>query len=202
MQPLKLAALFILVTAATACKKNPVSPKPETTSKDTPHPAMTYIDLSGKSIAYGQSLTLDLNKDGKLDLQFYTAQISYDDNTKAKKVYYVASFVYCNVATNLDNDFAPIYTKGTPITRSNLPGYEWNNAQLLDLAHKVYSGGATYWEGPWKNQDHQYLPLQILSGTKTYMGWVELGADTQQEKLVFYKAAICQEPDVTIKAGI
>lgn len=199
MQKLKLAVLLIILTAAVSCKKEHA--KPEQPEATVSHPPMTYIDLSGKSMAFKQSLVLDLDKDGKNDLIFYTERVSYDMNTKVKNVYRVLSTSSCKLAVDTTDESTPVLSKGMSITNKNLLNYQWYEVAQLDLMQKIQNGGV-YWEGPWKDKDHEYLPLQLLSGGKTYMGWVEMGTDKQQERLIFYRAAICQQPGVTIKAGM
>ncbi len=56
--------------AIISCKKEAAKPAAqEPTFFD---PAMTYLDLSGKSVAMNQGLAIDLDNNNKTDLLFYT----------------------------------------------------------------------------------------------------------------------------------
>jgi hypothetical protein len=192
--------LFSLcLLAFISCKKNNPEPSPEEPAFNDP--AMTYIDLTGKSVAMDQSLVLDIDGNKKMDLLFYTERQSLEHNTKSASVFTVISGNTCYLANNMLDDTTPILQKGDPVSHVELPGYEWYPVVNFTLMQYATVGGQSYWEGPWKDLDHRYLPFELLISGKAYLGWVELFADAKTSRLTFYRAAMSKEPQTRIRAG-
>jgi hypothetical protein len=193
-----LFLLFLLIFIS--CKKENNDPKPEEPSFADPE--MTYIDLTGKSIVMDKALAIDFDLNGKIDILFKTERHSFDLNTKSADVYMVNSGVACNLAVNMANETTPDLAKGGMISRADLPGLEWYPVLSFTLMQKVTTASnAIYWEGSWKDRDHRYLPLELIIKGQTHLGWVELFADTNNGKIVLYRAAISKEPQTRIRAG-
>ena len=196
---LKTYFLLLGLLAFMSCKKNTENAKPEEPAFIDPE--MTYIDLTGKSVAMDKGLSIDFDLNGRADLTFRTERHSYDNNTKAADVYMVNNGVACNLALNVENDTTPDLQKGDKISREDMSKYEWYPVLEFTLMQYVYTSTQTYWEGSWKDRDHRYIPLEMIIGGKTHLGWVELFANTKAGKLVFYRAAISKTPQTRIRAG-
>jgi len=83
------------------------------------------------------------------------------------------------------------------------PQYNWYNASSLMIAEKIVSMNTPpYWNGQWKNADHQYLPFFLELSGGNYFGWVEFSFDTNSEKIILHKAAIAKKPAAEVKAGL
>ena len=203
MHVLKNLIPAIMLVAFVSCSKQPVVTPPPVVE-----PAMTYTDLTGKSVSFGQSVAIDLDKNGKTDIVFNTLLTADDVNKLVKNRYLVETSLYCNLAVHNDLDIEdeeclPL-KKGDPITIANLPGNTWYNIASINLMRKVTHviTNNIHWESKWINRGHLYLPIQLLSSGNVYAGWVELEADSKSEKLILYKAAISAEPGKTVKAGM
>jgi len=196
---LKTYVLLLGLLAFASCKKNSTEPKPDEPAFVDPE--MTYIDLTGKSVAWGESLAVDLDGNKKTDLLFYTELHSIDLNTKVVRKYFVNAGTAVTLAALISNETTPDLEKGAIISRDKFPGYEWHPVLNFSLMQYVTAGSQTYWEGSWKDRDHRYLPLELNISGNTYPGWIELFADTKNEKLVFYRAAFSKTPQTRIRAG-
>ena len=196
---LKRYFLLFGLLAFISCKKGAEEPKPEEPAFIDPE--MTYIDLTGKSVAMDKSLSIDFDLNGKADLTFRTERHSFDGNTKSADVYLVNNGVACNLAANLANETTPDLQKGDKISRADLPKHEWYPVLEFMLMRKVSADTQTYWEGSWKDRDHSFMPLEMIINGQTHLGWIELFADTNNGKLVFYRAAISKAPQTRIRAG-
>ena len=199
MSTFKQYSFLLLLLIFISCKKENNEPKPEEPSFADPE--MTYIDLSGKSVAMDKSLAIDFDLNGETDIRFKTERHSYDLNTKSADVYMVGAGVACNLAANVSNETTPDLEKGSMISRTDFPGLEWHPVLSFMLMRYVTTATQSYWEGSWKNRDHRYLPLEMMINGQTHLGWVELFADTNSSKLIFYRAAISKEPQTRIRAG-
>ncbi|MFD0750521.1 hypothetical protein ACFQZS_10230 [Mucilaginibacter calamicampi] len=196
---LKKYFLLLSLLAFISCKKSAVNPAPD--EPPFTDPEMTYIDLTGKSVAMDQSLSIDFDKNGKFDILFMTERRAYDGNTKSADVFMVYNGLACNLATNMANETTPDLQKGNKISRADLPNHEWYPVLGFTLMQKVSTATQTYWEGSWKDKDHRYLPLELIINGQTHRGWIELFADTNSGKIVFYRAAISKTPQTKIRAG-
>jgi hypothetical protein len=189
--------LFLLMFIS--CKKENNDPKPEEPS--FADPAMTYIDLTGKSVAMDKSLAIDFDLNGKTDILFRTERHVLDLNTKVANVYMVNAGLACYLAVNMANETTPDIAKGGMISRADFPGLEWYPVLSFTLMRHITTATQTYWEGSWKDRDHRYLPLEMMINGQTHLGWVELFADSNSSKLIFYRAAISKAPQTRIRAG-
>lgn len=199
MTAFKQYLFFLFLLIFISCKKENNEPKPDEPSFADPE--MTYIDLTGKSVAMDKSLAIDFDKNGKFDVVFLTERHSFDGNTKSADVFLVNSGTACNLAVNMANETTPNLVKGDKISRADLPGLEWYPVLEFTLMRKVYANTQTYWDGSWANRDHRYLPLEMVINGQTHLGWVELFADTNSGKIVLYRAAISKQPQSHIRAG-
>jgi len=163
---------------------------------------MVYTNLSGQSIAFGQSISIDLDKNGRTDIWFMTEQVAYDFNTKVKNSYLVVSGTQCNLAADTITETTPHLERGANITQHNLPGHSWYNVLSFTLMQKVTAANGTYWEGNWLNVNHKYLPIQVTSGAQLYTGWIEISTDTMSERVILHRAALCRVAQKSIQAGL
>lgn len=188
-----IAPLWIAAFAAVACmKKEAVEEKP--------HPLMEYTYMHGIELGDMQYYNLDIDANGIVDFTFST-QLVGDPVLKQDRLQFL---VGSKVETNLLNstgDVSPKLMKGARIGL-NHEGYNWYELSSIVLAEKVTpSTGNISWQGLWKDADHHFLPVQLSKGSKVYHGWIELGFSRSREKLILYKAAICTESNIEIKAG-
>ncbi len=105
------------------------------------------------------------------------------------------------MAANMSTETTPDLQKGAFISHTDMPDFEWYPALGFTLMRHVTAGEQTYWEGSWKDRDHRYLPFELMIEGKKHLGWVELFADTQTGKILFYRAAVSKEPQTRIRAG-
>jgi hypothetical protein len=192
-----LFLLFLLTFIS--CKKENNKPEPEEPAFADPE--MTYIDLTGKSVAMDKSLAIDFDLNGKIDILFRTERHSLDLNTKSADVYMVNAGIACHLAVNMANETTPDLTKGRMISRADLPGLEWYPVLSFTLMRHITTATQIYWEGSWKDKNHRYLPLEMVINGQTHLGWIELFADTNSSKIIFYRAAISKAPQARIRAG-
>ncbi|RZK08844.1 MAG: hypothetical protein EOO46_13900 [Flavobacterium sp.] len=188
-----IAPLWIAAFAAVACMKKEAI--------DTlPHPAMEYTDLNGLEIGDREYYNLDVDANGTVDFTFSTRSVG-DPILKQDRLQYLAgSKIETNLLNNA-NDDSPKMVRGEKIG-INHKGYNWYELSSVLLAEKVNPlEGASWWQGVWKDADHNYLPLQLIKAGKLYHGWVEISFNALKGKLVLHKAAICTESNKEIKAG-
>ena len=188
---------LILMLGVSSCtkEKKPV-PVPV-----TPPLAMEYFNLDKEIIADAPGFLLDVNHDRRVDLAFTTLLLGDPIYRVDKMQFLVSSNKDVNLPVN-GSEEVPVMYRGESIVPGNFNGYQWFEISSILLVQKVISFTAPpAWEGHWKNASHRYLPYQLIINEKTYNGWVELSVDIVHEKIVLHKAAICKEPNKTIKAG-
>src|SRR5687767_7920997 len=93
MPAFKQYCFLLLLLIFISCKKEKNNPKPE--EPQFADPEMTYIDLSGKSVAMDKSLAIDFDLNGKIDILFRTERHVLDFNTKVAHVYMVNAGLAC-----------------------------------------------------------------------------------------------------------
>lgn len=201
----KFLLLAIVLITFASCRKSPVV-KPSDPPAETP--AMTYFDLGGKSIKFGQTLSIDLNGDGRRDVWFETEQVADNLNNLIKDRYVARTYLYCNLLINdnlddWDGESQPL-DKGSEVTVENAAGKLWQNLASVNIMRKMTQTETNnvHWESKWINRGHLYLGLQFFQDKKWHTGWIELEADSRAEKLTFYKAAVCVEPEKPVKTGL
>lgn len=200
----KFLPLAIVLIAFASCRKTPLVKPP---GQPVETPAMTYFDLSGKSVKFGQTLSIDLNGDGRRDVWFETEQVADNLNNLLKDCYVARTYLYCNllINDNLDDwegESQPL-DKGSEVTVGNAAGKLWLNLASVNIMRKMTQTetNSVHWESKWINRGHLYLGLQFFQNKKWHTGWIELEADSGAEKLTFYKAAVSVEPEKPVKAG-
>ena len=188
-----VAPLWIAAFAAVACmKKNAV--------EDLPHPPMQFTYIGGLEVGYNEYFNLDIDANGTVDFTFNTRLVGDPVLKQDRLQFLVGSKVETNLL-NSDNDESPRLSKGDRITTFH-EGYTWYELSSILLSEKVYpSAGNFWWQGLWKDADHNFLPVQLSKGSSVYHGWVEVSFNRSKEKLVLHKAAICTESNKEIKAG-
>ena len=195
---MKIPFLFIaVVSAVISCRKekqeNP-GPLPDT--------GMEYYDLSGKEIAYNQSVSLDLNHDNRKDIGFGTLLVGDPVEKQDKVQYIVYSDIYSYLPVDAEEN-TPVHNRNELIPVENFGNYNWYNAAFLVLAQKIVPlTGDDYWTGKWRNSSHKYLPIQIRADNKRYNGWIELSFDMNDQKIILHNAAISKRAEREVKAGV
>jgi len=182
----------------TSCQKELTSP-PQT---PVPIPAMEYSDYNDSTVKFGESIQLDIDKDGTIDFYFYTLLVGDAIEQKDKRQYYIGSSLtaYCPVS-NKEN--FPNVAKGENIGSDRYANYTWCDVIGVVLAQKVIAMQLPeYWEGDWKNACHRYMPLFVIKNGAKYFGWLEISFDQQAQGMVIHKAAISKEPNKEVRAGM
>ena len=196
MKKLKLiiAPLWIAAFAAVACmKKGAID--------DVPHPPMEYTYLNGLELGDKEYYNLDIDANGTVDFTFSTRQVGDPVLKQDRLQFLVGSKIETNLL-NSTNDDSPKMTKGDKIGTAH-EGYTWYELSSILLTEKVNPlEGNSWWQGLWKDADHNFLPVQLIKGSKIYHGWIEVSFSPSKEKLVLHKAAVCTESNKEIKAGI
>ncbi len=174
-------AMAIVLIALVSCKKDPViTPQP---APPVQEPAMTYIDLTGRSISFGQTLSLDFDRDGRRNIWFETEQVADNIYNLVKERYVARTYVYCNLLINDDlndwNNEANPLQKGSVIPVDTPAGKFWQSLADVNIMRKVTQTqtNAVHWESRWINQGHRFLALQFFQNKKRHTGWIELEAD-------------------------
>ena len=187
-----IAVLFCL--ALISCSK--------TTCEFPPYvdPQMAYIDLNGAIVSYQQrSKVLDIDGDGKTDFGFGVQLLGDPVLQRDRLQFLVHSAPKCNLLNDA-NDQSPVLGKMDRISIKH-PGYDWWEISAIVLAEKIITNTSTSWDGPWRNAEHNYLPIQIEKEGKFYHGWIELSFSMAEEKLILHRAAICKEEGKSVFAG-
>lgn len=164
------------------------------------NPVMTYKDLKNAEVKYSKTQTLDIDNDGTMD--FYFSVLLVGDPLLQRDMYqfYANSTVKRNLLNDAQ-DQSPLLNK-YDLVKKDHPGYTWYEISAIKLAEKVVTSISTFWQGQWKSADHNYLPVQIEKNGKVYHGWIELSFDTTNERLILHKAAISQEENKEVQAGV
>lgn len=168
----------------------------------THDPQMIYTDLENKEVRFNGSSSIDLNKDGIMDIRFHTMLVGDPVAKQDKEKYLVTSKVNCLLPVN-SNENAPVLFKGDAVPLKDFAGYTWYEVSQIELAQKVTAmTGDPFWEGVWKSASHNYLPVQLRMNNQRFNGWVELSFDVNSEKIILHKAAISKLPERSVVAGV
>lgn len=188
-----LVSMAVLTLAA--CKKT------ETVLPQEPHPVMQYLDLQNSTISFGQIKKIDVNSDGTDDFLVSTLLVGDPILERDRRQYYISSSTESRFLQNANNQ-SPVLNRGEQIMAHH-PGYNWFKVTSILLSEKIIPMvGNPFWQGSWKQANHQYLPVQVKKNGSIFHGWIELSFDTAQEKLTLHKAALSSEANKTIKAGV
>lgn len=183
-----------------------VAPVP---GQPTPNPTMTYIDLGGKSLSLNQFVSLDVDGDKKLDIYFYTQAVSDNIYHLVKDQFIGGAYLTYKMNFGMDEageDILAILSKGQDLKTGTNNDTWFNVSEAVMMQHVQNTAtDKIYWEGNWANKGTMYLPFQRLipgGGGQFNYGWVEMEASVVQQKLIFYRAAICKEAGLSVKAGL
>lgn len=178
-----------------ACKKERL---PEPTLPT--HPPMMYKDFQDVEIKVGQNRRFDIDEHGSHDFGFETLLIG-DPVLARDRLLFVGFSGIGKYLLNDPQDEAPVFQAGDSVKLEHT-GLEWNELSYLTLSRKIIPGaGQPYWEGPWTNASHRFLPLQIKKQDSVYLGWLQISMDKTAEKIVVHKSAIATIANKTIVAG-
>jgi hypothetical protein len=164
------------------------------------NPVMLYTNLNDEEINEQSHKALDFNNDGKSDLSFTTKFIG--DPSQNRAIFQYLVMPLSNNTSLLVNDQgeSPILKKGDQIA-ATFTGCIWYPNASVSLVQKIFEQTGSYWYGLWHHVSHQYLAIRVIANGEPYYGWVELSIDTDAEKLVLHKMAICTEANVAVMAG-
>ena len=187
--------LFSFLFVMASCKKEkPVPANPD-------HPQMRVIELNDQQAGAGQSFVTDIDFDGTRDLGFSTVLVG-DPLLPGDKLQFYATGNFDTWFPFNNADQSPGLNYDEEIGYNKFTGYAWSNAPALKLAQKVeLVNGTIYWEGEWKNADHDYLPFYILRNGSRFFGWIELSFNMTTEKIIIHRIAVSTEAEKTIRAG-
>lgn len=194
----KVYILVLAVLGLGACKKDG-TPGPSKPAK--PQPGMIYTDLQNRELKFQQAQVIDLNQDGTADIGFSTWYIGDPVEHEDEVLFFAGSYIHSHLLMDEANS-SPVFKPGDEIPVNNYPGHAWYQVAQVEMAMKnTPASGQPYWEGAWKQVNHQYLAIQVVKEGKRYNGWIEVSFDTAGEKLVLHKAAISKEAEKAVVAG-
>ena len=188
---------FILagLLALSACHKTTIEQPAETP------PVMDYTEFN-QEISFGQSFFVDIDQNGSKDFLFYTELVGDPILKRDYRQFHIGSSYAASLAVDSITDETPALAKNTAISFGSPQGFNWYNASGVWLARKVIgTTEAPFWEGGWKNASHQFLAVRVDRAGLGYYGWLEVSFDSNAEKVILYRAAICREAGREIKAG-
>ncbi|MFT3826352.1 MAG: hypothetical protein QM731_20685 [Chitinophagaceae bacterium] len=187
-----------LLLAACSKKDKPVVDQPEPGA-----PEMIYTDLKNTGVKQGQSFVIDLDKDGTNDIAFGNWYIGKPSEHKDEVLFFTTSYVHSQLLMDTTTESTPRFNNGEKIPFASLPEHhQWYVVSLAELTRKnIPENKAPYWDGLWKQADHQYIAVLVQKQAGTYAGWVEVSVDTNGERLVLHKAAISKIPGAEVRAG-
>jgi len=190
---------FILagLIAVSACHKTPVTTPPPPAG-----PEMDYSNFNDTTIAFGKYFSGDPDHNGIKDFSFYTLLVGDPILQRDYRQYQLAVAFQTSLPVD-SNEQTPLLAKNAVISAGSPSGYNWYNASDITLARKVIgSTEAPFWEGAWKNANHQYVAIQINRNNLLYYGWLEISFDTMAGKLIVHRGAVCKEAGKEAKAGL
>jgi hypothetical protein len=195
----KIIAFLSCLVVLYSCKKNPEL-LPIQEPPQVP-PEMNFINLEDTAVRFNRAIILDIDNDGTKDIYFTTLLVGDPVLQQDKMQWLVTGAFDTNFPVDASESI-PVLRLNDAITVNNMPEYKWYNASSILLAQKILSITLPpYWSGDWKDANHRYVPFQLIKAAGIYNGWVEIGFDAQNEKLVLHKAAVCKEMNKDIRAG-
>jgi len=172
-------------------------------SVETPvtQPVMDYTTFN-QEIPFGQAFYVDIDNNSSKDFLFYTIKAGDAALKKDYHYYQVSSSYGASVAVDTGNVQTPVLARNAVISASMPTGINWFNASGATLTRKVTgTAGMPFWEGGWKNANHQYVAVRVTRANANYYGWLELSFDADAGKAILHRSAICREAETEVKAG-
>lgn len=190
----KLLTLTLAVLLLSSCDKE-VCEEPGLL-----HPRMQYTDLQNFEVKYGTTKRVDVDGNGTTDYYFETLLVGDALGQRDRLQFYADSRIDTYLPVN-ESEQVPQLSTGDMV-KAQYNTYTWYEISAIVLAEKITPvTGQPYWEGPWKNVSHKFLPIMIRKDGQRYYGWIELSFDTAAEKMILHRAAIASEADKEVKAG-
>lgn len=190
----KLLSLALLLVLLSSCDKE-VCEEPGLL-----HPRMQYTDLHNFEVKYGTAKRVDVDGNGTTDYYFETLLVGDALGQRDRLQFYADSRIETYQPVN-ESEQVPMLFPGDMV-KAQYPGYTWYEITAIVLAEKITPvTGQPYWDGPWKNVAHKFLPIMIRKEGLRYYGWIELSFDTAAEKMILHRAAIALDPNKEVKAG-
>jgi hypothetical protein len=195
----RLYVLLVAVALFSCSKKDVAQPDPV---PDPNHPNMQYTDLQNAEVIRGKYQAIDLDGDGTKDFSFGVYLIGDPLNQEDKVRFAAFSSIDRNLLVNADN-LSPVLSGGEVVPVQGKAPYEWYQISEVLLVEKVIGMvNPPYWRGSWNNMKNKFFSLQIKKNGLRYNGWIEMSFDTQGERLILHRAAICKEAEKEVKAGL
>jgi hypothetical protein len=192
--------LLLVLLGFTSCKKQEIVQPPA--SIPSPEIEMVYTNLNNAEVKYmAPCVWIDLNKDNRADILFEVMRVGDHINKFDRFLFNIVTSIRVNVPVNL-NEQIPVFQKNATIPLENFEGINWYGGSEIYLIQKaLFENGSVVWRGNWLEATRAYLPVQIIIEGKRHNGWIEITADTQNERLVLHRAGISKEPEKIVKAG-
>ena len=73
------------------------------------------------------------------------------------------------------------------------------------MAHQSWSlasGRDDEWSGPWAGIDRKYLPLKIIVGSQSFLGWAQISVNKENGAHTLHQYYCRTNPDEGVEAGI
>ncbi|MBO9658714.1 MAG: hypothetical protein J7527_07790 [Chitinophagaceae bacterium] len=164
-------------------------------------PEMMITELNNAEVKQGQSMAIDLNRDGVRDIVFATWYIGNPNEKEDEVLFFASTGTESALMLGGEND-SPRFGIDEMISEQPSSGFEWYVIGQAELAKKnIGLVGAPYWEKPWKNANHEFLSLRVKKNNAWYYGWVEVSMDTANSKLILHRAAIGMVEGKAVKTG-
>jgi hypothetical protein len=191
---------LIAMIGTTACKKEAIVIPP--VSLPSPEVEMVYTELNNAEVKYMRpGVWIDLNKDNRADVLFEVMRVGDQINRYDRLLFNIVTSIRVSVPVNI-NEQIPVFLKNANIPLENFEGINWYGGSEVDLIQKaIFENGTVVWRGNWLAADRGYLPVQIVIEGKRHNGWIEITANSGNERLVIHRAAISKEPEKIVKAG-
>lgn len=155
------------------------------------------IEIEHRSIdalvGYNESYALDVDQDGETDFLFTTSLFEEDDIVHlAYSIYPARANGVLSLATRVAN--LPAETSignGNPFEKNVDP-----------MVFKIYEVEGESWKGDWANVEEGFIGFRLQRDMKYYYGWIKVGFNGTEEKLVVTEMAYHATADQSILAGV
>ncbi len=163
----------------------------------------TYTPLNDAVLTYQQPVPMDLDKDGETDFTANTRLIGSRETGDHHQ--FIVTSHKANRLLMHEETLPRMLSQDAAITTSDEEPYMWTPIGVAVLVEQVQpiDLSQSYWQGTWKDQQHQYLPVQLVkAGGIIYNGWIRISfMGTNPSRIILHDAAVSQKAGVSIKMG-
>jgi len=174
-----LFSTIVTVALLFSTEKNELIKKEESTIAH-------FTPATEASFSYASPYYLDIDNDGIKDFSFQT--VSYGENGNVKSKYLVHP-MNGNQVMHVEQS-AAIAEAGEVISDELPRGNVHWSADYAEIIESTFTGEATSWFGTWSGERDQYLGIKLVKDGKTYLGWVRVQVNPQDEKAYVKEYAI------------